>query len=1036
MVLRALAIALLASGWLLPNLAHGLAIGDIKTRSALNQPFVGEVLLTDVGDLSADEIRVDLATQEQFQQMGVEKTQLLNQLHFQVLKRNDGTSVIRITTEQPVTEPDLDFVLRVSWPGNTSMREFVALLDLPSNNAATAAAQDSVAPPVVQSPRPAASTAVEPPASTAVQDQSMASAPVAPAPAVRHPEKSTATPDHYRTHAGETLWSVASKTRPSTQLTVPQTMLAIQKANPAAFPGGNVNDMVTGKTLKIPSANEIRRMGAREAAQAVAEQDQAWHQHQGAAGNTPLAAAQVNASGRQAVEEVPVAANGGEVHLLAPGRAAAHKLAAASSAKIQENNQLAAALMKENALLKAQLDSDQQQIKQQQQLLALEDQKLAELEAAIKQVKQMAAAQPVAAAAHPVAAPVATPPMPEAPKPAKPATPPTPPTPAAASTASSAPNLLLWGGLGLGGLAALVGGLIAYRRYRDGYETQELNSLDQRYHGPGDLGGPLSTADIDIDALPDTNDLSHLSSLFAPQPEAEPDLWEEAGGYFQKGRFPQAAGLLHKILKTDPDRVDARLRLMQCQAEMGDSESFADNETLLRNTGDAEVMAKVEALRQKYPRLRPTEVHGSEDSLEAMEYDFSRSLTQTQMPRIDPETPEVELPEAGSTLQNLDGDVELPPLDLDFADSMFDAPAAPPPAPVQARAAAPQDNAVDFAHSIDFKSPVAEAPTPTPVEVKSESRSESRSPVVDEHADLEMPELDDLDLGDFSVEHMDHLLAAEPATADVTTPEPLADDLDFSLDELEQELVRSGLSSTETEAATNDLSEVGLPDVGLPETGLPEEKLPEGSVSDQAATAPESSLDFGELDDSMLADWPETETEGLAEEELSAKDELSAALPELPDLDELPELEVQPAETPDADAVEFDAGAMDQLSAELSTPAPEVAEVMPEDRADFDPFAEPMPELPEDFDLSLPLEEAPAAEVPAALATEDVSDMDLGNDFDFLADTDENATKLDLAKAYMDMGDMEGAKDILQEVLQEGSQEQQEEAKGLLSQAG
>lgn len=55
-----------------------------------------------------------------------------------------------------------------------------------------------------------------------------------------------------------------------------------------------------------------------------------------------------------------------------------------------------------------------------------------------------------------------------------------------------------------------------------------------------------------------------------------------------------------------------------------------------------------------------------------------------------------------------------------------------------------------------------------------------------------------------------------------------------------------------------------------------------------------------------------------------------------------------------------------------------------------------------------------------------------GDDFDFLADTDEVATKLDLARAYIDMGDTDGAKDILDEVLQEGSDVQKQEASELL----
>ncbi|MCB1616510.1 MAG: hypothetical protein KDI30_10890, partial [Pseudomonadales bacterium] len=53
-----------------------------------------------------------------------------------------------------------------------------------------------------------------------------------------------------------------------------------------------------------------------------------------------------------------------------------------------------------------------------------------------------------------------------------------------------------------------------------------------------------------------------------------------------------------------------------------------------------------------------------------------------------------------------------------------------------------------------------------------------------------------------------------------------------------------------------------------------------------------------------------------------------------------------------------------------------------------------------------------------------------------LLDEDETATKLELAKAYMDMGDTEGAKDILEEVLEEGSAAQKEEAQSLMNELG
>ncbi len=60
------------------------------------------------------------------------------------------------------------------------------------------------------------------------------------------------------------------------------------------------------------------------------------------------------------------------------------------------------------------------------------------------------------------------------------------------------------------------------------------------------------------------------------------------------------------------------------------------------------------------------------------------------------------------------------------------------------------------------------------------------------------------------------------------------------------------------------------------------------------------------------------------------------------------------------------------------------------------------------------------------------SDEDEDEGLDFLADTDEVATKLDLARAYIDMGDRDGAKDILDEVVSEGDEKQRQEAEELI----
>jgi len=68
----------------------------------------------------------------------------------------------------------------------------------------------------------------------------------------------------------------------------------------------------------------------------------------------------------------------------------------------------------------------------------------------------------------------------------------------------------------------------------------------------------------------------------------------------------------------------------------------------------------------------------------------------------------------------------------------------------------------------------------------------------------------------------------------------------------------------------------------------------------------------------------------------------------------------------------------------------------------------------------------------AGMVSDDDEDFDIS---ELSEDIDEVATKLDLAKAYMDMGDSDGARSILEEVKAEGSEAQQQEAEALLQQA-
>lgn len=190
-------------------------------------------------------------------------------------------------------------------------------------------------------------------------------------------------------------------------------------------------------------------------------------------------------------------------------------------------------------------------------------------------------------------------------------------------------------------------------------------------------------------------------------------------------------------------------------------------------------------------------------------------------------------------------------------------------------------------------------------------------------------------------------------------------------------------------------------------------------------------------------------------------DELQPAQEFSFDLDDEPEKTAQ-VEPLIAAAPEVQSDAADEAPAEaeqafdfdVSEQAqPELADAefaMPEE-FDLARNAEPSAsELSESFAAQLDAAETARAEPPVATvepaaasarsggveAAPPAADDDFDeaeDDFDFFTETDETTTKLDLARAYIDMGDAEGARDILDEVLKEGSSEQRQEARDMLA---
>jgi len=277
-----------------------------------------------------------------------------------------------------------------------------------------------------------------------------------------------------------------------------------------------------------------------------------------------------------------------------------------------------------------------------------------------------------------------------------------------------------------------------------------------------------------------------------------------------------------------------------------------------------------------------------------------------------------------------------------------------------------------------------------------------------------------------------------------------------------------------------------------PEAALePEAEL---DAFDEVSTLDEPGLDEQDLDSafdlSLGEDLPEEDplAAPLLDEPLAQAPE-----PDEPVLDEPSLEEAQPEEEPfavdaelqaeaDADFEAMLAQAEPQPAVDLSdfdlditepvTPAaPQAVAETPVDVAaeldafDSVPAFDPISDfdLPSDFDLSLSLEDdSPAAKSFASELDDVNAELDKLSqslespslephftsedaaaqpepeplddlDFDFFSGSDEVATKLDLARAYIDMGDNQGARDILDEVVKDGDDTQRQEAEDMLS---
>lgn len=206
--------------------AIAVGLGDIALKSALNEPLDAEIALTNIESIDEGLLSVQLAPAAAFAQAGVTRDYYLTQLTLSIDTNAADETVVKVTSEGPILEPYLDFLVQLEWPAGRLVREYTLLLDLPIYSGEETLAESTDVAAV------SSNTTIR------VAKQKLADG-------------------AHRVVIGDTLWNVSKRLRPRGS-TILQTMDALYSQNPSAFVDGDANKMKEGAVLRLPSYNEIK----------------------------------------------------------------------------------------------------------------------------------------------------------------------------------------------------------------------------------------------------------------------------------------------------------------------------------------------------------------------------------------------------------------------------------------------------------------------------------------------------------------------------------------------------------------------------------------------------------------------------------------------------------------------------------------------------------------------------------------------------------------------------------------------------------
>lgn len=990
---------------LIPASGYSLGIGELKLHSALNQKLDAEVSLILSADERLSDVKVNLAPPEKFDEAGVPWTYFLSKVKFEPTLSN-GSNIIKITSVEALKEPFLDVLLEVSWAKGSLFREFTLLLDPPE-------VYRQATMPVMSS---AVSTGVDVPTQRdrlRAENSSVSSA--------------LGAGEYGPTASNDTLWEIAERTSRGTGVTVEQMLMALYDNNPKAFYRPNVNALLAGKVLKIPRSETILKLSHKQAVNELNQQTRAWKH--------PQSVAQA-LSNHPTLDEAP----DNQLSLIAPGQDLIPENAKANSGKVQAptsekasntNNSTADAELtglktnKEapiDSALEEKISALEKQLAVMQQLMALKDQQLAVLQnqsqakATNQLTEQTANLEPPAEVLPKTVEPPLGKPKQETPgvdsslKPQPIAEPkPIPPKPAIKTTPPAPVPItddadwyyLAAAGVGMG-LLMLLGGLWWRQRQQEkgqAFEQVFTNAATLKVPSPGDIfANPESESALGLNLATEENIFASDFAIgdfdVVDVDQGEIDPISEADVYLAYGRYQQAEDLMRDAIMEQPDRDECKLKLLEifyANNNKSAFETYASELVSQGKQGDVVFWAKViemgseicpnSSIFTSYYEVSPSYTSGGvvenkDNTFDEMDFDLN----------------------SFDELFSKDSDEEIFGIKLDLLDDQaLDEDIKELDKPEN------ENNKTFSSESLDFDLSLFD----------DEFKTEETIQAIDEKLNVNQENKDsayELDFfNDFNIDDTANRLDISQPTALLREMAPASvakaeGKTTISFDKKE--------SVPFTDLESNSLDSAGLfDDFNIIEFTSSDTKKPDEKEKTNALRFGDAELDddFSELFGGLSKQEDNNTIEFTSDKEDNL-DDLTALFADMPankhsasgsfsSVDK--EIESLFGDF-SGDALSLEENLSENANNLLKTPSAEENSI--------DSFA--------DFDFTNSVDSA--ANSPLTFGVSNLDEMD------------EMETKLDLALAYIDMGDRDSAKEIALEVLEKGTPEQKMVAQALL----